>query len=58
MEKNICRKEGLRFLEDQENSVDLITMNANMILKKDKGMYENVSVLAESIPIYLYAMGT
>lgn len=58
MEKNICRKEGLRFLEDQGNSVDLITMNANMILKKDKGMYENVSVLAESIPIYLYAMGT
>lgn len=46
MEKNICRKEGLRFLEDQGNSVDLITMNANMILKKDKGMYENVSVLA------------
>lgn len=58
MEKNICRKEGLRFLEDQGNSVDLITMNANMILKKDKGIYENVSVLAESIPIYLYAMGT
>lgn len=58
MEKNICRKKELRFLEDQGNSVDLITMNPNMILKKNKDIYENVSVLAESIPVYLYAMGT
>lgn len=27
-----------------------------MILKKDKDIYENVSVLEESIPIYLYAI--
>lgn len=31
-------------------------MNLNMILKKD--IYENISVLEESIPIYLYAMDT
>lgn len=55
-ENDIFRKKGLKFLEDQRNSVDLITMNLNMILKKD--IYENISVLEESIPIYLYAMDT